>query len=216
MAKVGYIGVDGKARKIIKGYIGVNGIARKLKKCYIGVDGIARATWGGVTWRKYNCTTSTTYTEDTANIGFSSTMSYSGVTTSTFYSSCSFSRSSGYSLTGAVTLAIENSVGYYVGHSNQVFQITGVTKHSSNQFTCSTKCVGTCWSFTSYNKGTTFYGEITADEDVLPEEGKLVNGSIDGDYCVINVNGTNYYYEKPKPTLAVLDNSSILNCSVLS
>lgn len=42
MAKGGYLGVGGKARKIKKGYIGIGGTARKIKKGYIGVGGVAR------------------------------------------------------------------------------------------------------------------------------------------------------------------------------
>ena len=42
----GYIGVDGKARKIKGGYIGVDGKARKIKKGYIGDEnGVARLCW---------------------------------------------------------------------------------------------------------------------------------------------------------------------------
>ena len=42
MAKGGYIGISGVARKIKKGYIGVDGVARKIKKGYIGVNGVAQ------------------------------------------------------------------------------------------------------------------------------------------------------------------------------
>ena len=46
MAKGGYIGVSGAARKIKKGYIGISNIARKIKKAYMGVGGVARPCWG--------------------------------------------------------------------------------------------------------------------------------------------------------------------------
>ena len=42
MAKKFYIGIENKARKMIKGYIGINGKARRIKKIYIGVNNIAR------------------------------------------------------------------------------------------------------------------------------------------------------------------------------
>lgn len=42
MAKGGYLGVGGTARKIKKGYIGIGGTARKIKKGYLGVGGVAR------------------------------------------------------------------------------------------------------------------------------------------------------------------------------
>lgn len=47
MAKGGYVGVSGVARKIKKGYIGVDNISRKIKKAYMGVGGVARPCWGG-------------------------------------------------------------------------------------------------------------------------------------------------------------------------
>ena len=47
MAKKGYVGVGGVARKLKKGYVGVGGVARRLKKAYIGVGGVARPCWSG-------------------------------------------------------------------------------------------------------------------------------------------------------------------------
>ena len=47
MAKKGYVGVGGVARKLKKGYVGVGGVARRLKKGYIGVGGVARPCWSG-------------------------------------------------------------------------------------------------------------------------------------------------------------------------
>lgn len=42
MAKVSYVGVSSKARKVKKLYVGIGGKARKVKKAYIGVGGKAR------------------------------------------------------------------------------------------------------------------------------------------------------------------------------
>ena len=42
MAKSGYIGINGVARKIQKGYIGISGVARKIKCGYVGVNDKAR------------------------------------------------------------------------------------------------------------------------------------------------------------------------------
>lgn len=42
MAKVSYVGISSKARKVKKLYVGVGGKARKVKKAYIGVGGKAR------------------------------------------------------------------------------------------------------------------------------------------------------------------------------
>lgn len=198
MAKTAYIGIAKKAKEIIKAYVGVNGIARKIKKSYIGIDGIARETWKGVTWKKYSCATSYTYHEDPANIGFT-TKHYYGTETSTFYSSYSFSESSGYTLSGLVTLDVHDAVGYYTGssHSAQVFQIVSMSSTKVDfSYEAVVKCVGTANQYTHYSKGTTSYGEVIADRDALPEEGSLIRGSIEGDYCVVRVDNTYYYYEK--------------------
>lgn len=53
MAKGGYVGVSGVARKIKKGYVGVDNISRKIKKAYMGVGGVARLIWSGTSSFKY-------------------------------------------------------------------------------------------------------------------------------------------------------------------
>lgn len=47
MAKAGYVGINGVARKLKKMYVGINGVARKLKKLYVGINGVARLWWSG-------------------------------------------------------------------------------------------------------------------------------------------------------------------------
>ena len=47
MAKGGYIGVNGTAKKIKKGYVGVGGTAKTIKKGYMGIGGVARPIWAG-------------------------------------------------------------------------------------------------------------------------------------------------------------------------
>ena len=44
-----YVGINGKARKIIKAYVGVNGIARAITAGYAGVGGVARSIFSGAT-----------------------------------------------------------------------------------------------------------------------------------------------------------------------
>jgi hypothetical protein len=195
MAKGAFIGVSSKARKITKGYIGVNGIARKLKKGYIGVNGIARATWGGVTWKKYNCNVIQYYQRD-SNFSGIEYSAHIGLNTAVFYSDYIFSESSGFGLTGRVEMSPENSVGYCYGCSDtRINKITSVTKSSSGGWDIKYKTVDNCTLYTQYRAGE-YIDEVTVDEESLPEEGTLRVGSIEGDYCVINVNGTNYYYEK--------------------
>ena len=44
-----YVGINGKARKIIKAYVGVNGVARAITAGYAGVGGVARSIFSGTT-----------------------------------------------------------------------------------------------------------------------------------------------------------------------
>lgn len=44
-----YVGINGKARKIIKAYVGVNGVARAITAGYAGVGGVARNVFSGAT-----------------------------------------------------------------------------------------------------------------------------------------------------------------------
>lgn len=48
MAKQGYVGIEGKARKITDIYVGVDGKARKVKRAYVGVDGKAHMWFSDV------------------------------------------------------------------------------------------------------------------------------------------------------------------------
>ena len=58
MAKGGYVGIDGVARKLKKAYVGVGGVARKIKKAYVGINGVARPCWGGGELAYYGAVTS--------------------------------------------------------------------------------------------------------------------------------------------------------------
>lgn len=44
-----YVGINGKARKIIKAYVGVNGVARAITAGYAGVGGVARNVFSSTT-----------------------------------------------------------------------------------------------------------------------------------------------------------------------
>lgn len=48
MAQEMYVGVNGKARKIIKAYVGVNGVAREITAAYVGVSSKARQFYASV------------------------------------------------------------------------------------------------------------------------------------------------------------------------
>lgn len=51
MAQDWYVGIGGKARRIVKAYIGVGGKAREIVSGYLGIGGKARKFWGGGSWK---------------------------------------------------------------------------------------------------------------------------------------------------------------------
>lgn len=48
MAKVSYVGISNKARRVKKLFVGIDGKARKVKKAYIGINGVARLFYGAI------------------------------------------------------------------------------------------------------------------------------------------------------------------------
>ena len=59
-----YVGINGKARKIIKAYVGVNGVARAITAGYAGVGGVARSVFSGVQMPQKGDTITLNSTED--------------------------------------------------------------------------------------------------------------------------------------------------------
>lgn len=45
-----------------------------------------------------------------------------------------------------------------------------------------------------YSKGS-YYGTVVAPTGELPEEGTLIEGSIEEGYCILQIDTTTYYYE---------------------
>ena len=68
------------------------------------------------------------------------------------------------------------------GHYNYTYSCTIVAKQTR-------KLVST-----EYSQGDTLYDTITVDDEVLPEEGTLIDGSATGSYCVLKIGGNYYYY----------------------
>ena len=79
MAKTGYIGVNGTARKIKSKYVGVGGVARKVKAAYVGVNGVARQWYAAEQPREDFLTFSspTAFSIFVASPGWNGTMEYS-------------------------------------------------------------------------------------------------------------------------------------------
>lgn len=214
-----YRNVSGIAREVSKRYLNVDGIAREITKGYKNIDGVAREYWSsGIgssdikLWKKYSVTTTTNYTwTDTPNsskIGTIETRKGTGPDASiSIIKQYAFSTTKGwYGTKGGVANTEEEAIGYYFGDNyivgQYIAQITAAEITLLDSGSYSYTLTGTVIeyakrsSFVTYSKGLTDYGVVTATEGELPEEGTYVEGSDADGYYVINIDGTNYYYEK--------------------
>lgn len=213
----GYVGVDGVARKLTKGYVGVDGVARE---CYSSSSNKVNKVWA-----KYSCNCELAYyTENepyertvTRSFAFDNTASGGGNNDGIQYLSTGYSFSSyGYSAVDRVGRYISSptiedianaTVGYYhvltttSGHSSaalvqEVVSISSIDEGTGFGYVNVNELYREATYHPAiYRKGSTSYGNVTALEGELPEEGTLVNGSVDGTYCVLSIDGTYYYYE---------------------
>lgn len=213
MAKALYDGVNGIARKVTKKYDGVDGVARNVKKAYEGVNGVARQYFmSGVTWKKFSCAvTDAHYTKKTVNsTAISDIATANNVTSTIVWNSYNFSEANGFTcdssqLTTIYPETADEAVGMYTrklsGKNHLMYEITSCvfTEKSSGVYSVTTSgrmVARANYTAESYGKGSTSYGEISVSEGELPEDGTLIEGSADGDYCVLKVGSTYYYYVK--------------------
>lgn len=211
-----YRNVSGIAREVNKRYLNVDGIAREITKGYKNIDGVAREYWSsGIgssdikLWKKYSVTTTTNYTwtdtPNSSNIGTTKTQRGTGSYVS-IIKQYDFSTKKGwYGTQSGRANTAEEAIGYYFedhSSSQYIAQITAAEITLLDSGSYSYTLTGTVIeyakrsSFVTYSKGLTDYGVVTATEGELPEEGTYVEGSDADGYYVINIDGTNYYYEK--------------------
>lgn len=204
MSMAHYISTDGVARKVTKRYENVGGVARSILKAYVNANGAARQYFAaGIPWRKWSCRVETCYdyTWDDRDVGSTRSFTVSGgsvwfTTTGgyTFDSEDGFSADYGnYGRTDPADM-----VGRYSVVDDEVRQWTVCEITDDDRYYLEWEVVAsasyTTWD--SYEKGDTDYGIVYAPEGALPEEGTVWNGSAHTDSCVVQVDGTCYYYEK--------------------
>lgn len=168
-------------------------------------------------WNKYGCMVETRYQREadgseyqlTNNMGDYGNAGYKGK------SSYTFSESSGFSETGtskyitvtststAAELSDQISGTYERLSPTRMICYTGVTEvihNYSSSYDWYVKYKGYYLNATEYVAGytrdSTYYGEKIVRSGQLPEEGTLIAGSANEEYCIIQINGVNYYYSK--------------------
>lgn len=204
-----YTNVGGVARKVTKRYENIGGVAKNVLKAYNNVSGVARQYFAsGIAWRKWSCT----YIpgSDPVYVRGEHDSWAVGETSSTMLplpgwlaGSYTFDSSYGFSYSGG-SVAVEAfnasaAIGCYIVYSDMVFLVTGVYDDQLTYCFLNLEVVDVCKCYEDPAycvKGSTDYGTVYAPEGDLPEEGTLVEGSATGDYCVIKVGSTYYYYER--------------------
>lgn len=160
-----------------------------------------------VTWSKYsvNAIAHSEYVETATTPTPMENVSYWSDSNFTLYTGYKFSSAFGYSGTGGVQVNGANASGYYHVSNTEVVSIGEMVSESPSDdgtynicyYSATLEAQATLVEkYLTYNKGTTSYGEISAENGAVPEGGTLIDGSVTGSYCVVTVNGTNYYYEK--------------------
>lgn len=203
------------AREVKSLYVGVNGVARKIKQGYVGVNGIARSTFPSfVTWRKYDCnviTSSSYYREVEPSSDYGGYYAQDGSQIPA-YDDYEFSSEDGYTGVGETTYimpyALSNIIGHYSVDRTNVRLFDSYIEEGDPDWPLDSpygytyyfymmpvaECERVDGDEDSYEQGDTYYGTIEADEGELPEDGELVDGDVDGFYCVLYFPGDGYYY----------------------
>lgn len=201
-----YTNVGGVARRVTKRYENVDGVARNVQKAYNNVGGVARQYFqlGGIKWRKWSCdrTASSSYTRTDEGVG--ETTTFSNITASNHWfqswGSWSWSNSGGFEgdYSDYKKASPDEIVGRYNAVDTELREYISCDDNGDGTYNLTWEVIGTAYEDVSYDydKGTTDYGVVYAEEGELPANGTLEEGSATGSYCVIKVGGTYYYYEK--------------------
>lgn len=179
-----------------KAFLTVDGVHRKVKKMFRTTDGVHRLCYQfGIEWKKYSCNYSEGYSQYTGTLSGTSSMPLSAISNVTWYDSYGFSSDNGFYGVGPNTgvsnpEVIANARCHFVTATS----VDKVTSYDDTYIYLEE--VGRANGTFSYSKGDTEYGSVYAEEGTLPEDGTCVNGSATGTSCVLQIDGTYYYYEK--------------------
>lgn len=186
---------------------------RKGKKAFLTVGGVHKLVYSsGVAWEKYSCNVSTETDETYERVTPSGeTKTFTAWFLTAYYEYAfhdwgGFGGGLGNANEYIDTVEKANSVdlvGMYHITTEEAWEIISVDEVSESggklnlKFTA--KLVDQCELISSdtynvYSKGSTSYGTVEADEGALPESGTLIEGSVADGYCVLEIDGTYYYY----------------------
>lgn len=213
-----YDPVDGVYRKVSKIYDPVDGVYRKVKAAYDPVDGVHRKYFSSdARWQKWSCREIETIGDEHVYHLEKTAVAWANRET-TFYATRTKDPDAGcYYVSDPVTLVItdEETANEAIGLFDPIYvqaggKVTGscdelIAFHSiepdyssyPTMYQVFFEAIGSYYPKSyEYRKGNTCYGEITAPDGALPEDGTLIEGSANGSYCVLKIGSTYYYYVK--------------------
>ena len=210
------VGEAGLARTVKREYKEENGVIRKFHKAYKEVDGVARQVFLSETkWTKHSCDLTYRYSDPT-DFSYESDfiLSVAQFGTLRTYKSYTFSESAGFQCSGELVSRAVNGIMnsdyakfagtyYSSGDSSRIFRMgSNIRAGWANDEMDYVKLYGGRYVATSTKtavggvKGSKSYGTVSAEDGQLPEEGTLIQGSPNADYCVVLVGSNYYYYER--------------------
>ena len=199
--------IGGAAYEISGGKTLVGGTAYSIDKGKTLVGGTGYDVSFGEAWNKYSCQVVANYSDQKEKDATATALSNNKTKSYSYWTSYSYNKTNGtFTLTGLVSQTLGNSVGYYcVSMKGKTGGVEGQTASyiykvlSMTNTTPSFRLNGTmiyCDTTYTYYKGATPYGIVYVSDGEIPDGGSLVDGSIDGTYCVVKVGSEYYYYER--------------------
>lgn len=207
MARKTFATVGGTHRQAKKIFATINGVYRKMKKAFVTRDGVYRQCFSSdVKWHKYDAVWIEPYYQETLPFG-GMRFFLAGATTVSLYENYEFSAEEGYMGTNGFDYNGTNEIVglYYIDGNTDVYQLDEVCSSTDSdwpidapvgtEYMLNMTQVASCYQISeSYECGEEFYGEIIAEDGDLPEDGTLIEGAIEDGYCVLDIDGTYYYY----------------------
>ena len=195
--------INGTSYEVIGGRTLVVGTVYDINKGRTLVNGTGYDIPFGVKWLKYSCNvvTNTTYTKQAIPSNIPMNRTENSNHRIICYSDYIFAEDRGFEGRNKHECYGNQATGYYYVDDTDVYQYANPTysENEFGQYTHYTNCPHIAEAAkrttTTYSKGGTGYGAIYVDKNELPESGQLIEGSADGEYCVIKINDTCYYYE---------------------
>lgn len=185
-------------------------VHRKAKKMFRTQNGVHRMVYSsGAKWHKSNCVV----TDEVSSYEETDFINGVGIGDKEVWESSYLSYTDGYTFSSRDGFKSLGSSGYaetaeelssasgYIVENEVVYSIVSVSVLTvDNDGYCTAKVevevVALCepLTYTVYNLGGEYYGVLEVEDGELPENGELIEGSATDPYCVLDVDGTYYYY----------------------